>query len=458
MSAVFLSKAAAGPADGKRARMLAPFCTFGRRQSVRREKRDKNMNKQPIEELVRQAEASLAGRFAEIDRISEKNTARILEAFCRHKVSAAHFASTDGYGYDDAGRETLEKVWADVFGCEAALVRPAILCGTHALTVGLFALLRPGQTLLSVTGRPYDTLNDVIGLTGTPGCGSLKDFGVDYDEVPLSGGSPDMPAILDKLARLGDRVGVIFIQRSKGYLDRVSLTTDEIAEMIRRIREVNRTAFVMVDNCYGEFVCDSEPSACGADLTVGSLIKNPGGGMAETGGYLCGTKRAVELCAWRYAAPGLGAEVGASLGQNKLMFKGLFYAPHTVAQALKTAHLAAAVFARMGFGANPAWDEPRADIIQAIHCGTAERLVAFVRGIQHGSPIDAYLTCEPWDMPGYQDPVIMAAGAFTLGSSIELSADGPVRPPYIAYLQGGLTYESGKYAILSAAREVQNAL
>lgn len=416
------------------------------------------MSAENLDLLAQSAEEALAPLFREIDRTAEKNTARVMEAFCRHKVSAAHFAPTDGYGYDDAGREVLEKVWADVFGCETALVRPSILCGTHALTIGLFGLLRPGQILLSVTGRPYDTLGDVIGLSGEPGCGSLRDFGVAYDEVPLRDGAPDMPAILDKLKELGGRVGVVFIQRSKGYLDRVSLTADEIGEMIRRIRTVNEKAFVMVDNCYGEFVCDKEPSAVGADLTVGSLIKNPGGGMAETGGYLCGTKRAVELCAYRYAAPGLGGEVGASLGQNKPMIKGLFYAPHTVAQALKTAHLAAALFSRMGFRTNPAWDERRADIIQAVHCGTPERLIAFIRGIQHGSAIDAYLTCEPWDMPGYNDPVIMAAGAFTMGSSIELSADGPVRPPYIAYLQGGLTYESGKYAILSAAREVQNAI
>ena len=406
--------------------------------------------------LKQKAQEELAPLFARIDTTSEQNTAKILNAFREHHVSYTHFGSTDGYGYDDIGRDTLEKIWAEVFGAEAALVRTSILSGTHALAIGLFGLLRPGDIMLSVTGRPYDTLNEVIGLEGEAGNGSLKDFGVEYAEVAMQDGKPDMPAILEALDRLGDKVKVVFIQRSKGYQDRVSLKTEEIGQMIQAIRPKTK-GFIVVDNCYGEFVCENEPTALGADLCIGSLIKNPGGGMAEAGGYLVGTEKAVSLCANRYAAPGIGAEVGATMGQNKSLYKGLFYAPHTVAQALKTAHFAAYIFSHMGYKTNPLWQEERADIIQAIYCESAEGLIAFCRGIQHGSPVDAYLTCEPWAMPGYNDPVIMAAGAFTQGSSVELSADGPVRPPYIAYMQGGLTFESGKFAVLSAAEEMLSA-
>ncbi|MBO5789143.1 MAG: methionine gamma-lyase family protein [Clostridia bacterium] len=403
--------------------------------------------------LKQQAEVALAPLFAKIDQVAEENTAKILKAFRDHRVSYAHFAPTDGYGYDDMGRDTLEKVWATVFEAEAALVRTSILSGTHALTLGLFGLLRPGDILLSVTGRPYDTLSDVIGLTGEEGSGSLKDFGVTYKEVEMKDGTLDMEKVDQALATYGEQVKVVFIQRSKGYQDRVSFTAEEIGGFVRHIKE-KTNAYVVIDNCYGEFVSLREPTAYGADLCIGSLIKNPGGGMAEVGGYLVGTAKAVSLCANRYAAPGVGGEVGASMGLNKSLYKGLFYAPHTVAQALKTAHFAAYIFSQMGYHTNPAYDEPRADIIQAIHCGSAEGLIAFCRGIQHGSPVDAYLTCEPWDMPGYNDPVIMAAGAFTQGSSVEISADGPVRPPYIAYMQGGLTYESGKFAVLTAAEEL----
>ena len=405
-----------------------------------------------LEALALEAEQALAPLFASIDRTARENTARVLDAFRRHRVSTGHFASTDGYGYDDVGRDTFERIFADVFGAPAALVRTSILSGTHALTVALFGLLRPGDLMLAVTGKPYDTLDDVIGIGDKEGLGSLRDFGVRYGSVPLVDGKPDMPAILRSVKEAKD-LKVVFIQRSKGYMDRVSLTAEQIGEMVREIRPLT-DAFIVVDNCYGEFVGTAEPTAYGADLVVGSLIKNPGGGMAECGGYMAGTERAVELCANRYAAPGVGGEIGASLGQNKSLYKGLFYAPHTVAQALKTAHLAAYIFEAMGLSASPRWDEPRADIIESVYCGTAERMIAMCRGIQHGSPVDAYLTCEPWAMPGYNDPVIMAAGAFTQGSSVELSCDGPVRPPYIAYLQGALTYESGRYAILSAAREI----
>ena len=405
-----------------------------------------------LTQLVKEAEALLAPHFARIDEIAERGTRRVLDAFREERVSAAHFAPTDGYGYDDRGRDTLDRIYARVFDAEAAFVRHSILSGTHALTVGLFGLLRPGDTLLSITGKPYDTLDEVIGISGEAGRGSLADFGVKYKEVPLlPNGDPDYEGIA---AALADKtVKVAFIQRSKGYLDRRTLSVDEIGKLTATVR-AHSDAFVMVDNCYGEFVEDREPTAVGVDLIVGSLIKNPGGGMAESGGYLAGTRRAVELCGYRYSAPGVGLEIGASLGQTKNMYKGLFYAPHTVKEALKTAHLAAYIFAKLGFATEPAWNECRHDIIQSVKCESADALIAFCRGIQYGSPVDAFVTCEPWDMPGYGDPVIMAAGTFTQGASLELSADGPIRPPYIAYFQGGLTYESGKMGVLSAAREV----
>ena len=407
-----------------------------------------------IKLLAKEAEVSLAPLFRDIDEVAQYNTEKVMEAFREERVSEGMFAPSSGYGYDDRGRETLEKIYARVFGAEAAIVRHSIACGTHALTIGLFALLRPGDVLLSVTGKPYDTLDEVIGITGKPGCGSLKDFGVDYVRVDLKAdGTLDYDAIGQALATYGDRVKVAFVQRSKGYMDRPTLTVAQIGELADFVH-ANSKAWVMVDNCYGEFTEDKEPTAVGADLIVGSLIKNPGGGIAESGGYLAGKAEVVELCGWRLTSPGEGTEVGATLGQNKPMYKGFFFAPHIVAQALKTAHFAAYIFSKLGFETEPAWDAKRSDIIQAIRCGTPELLVAFCRGIQWGSPVDAFLTCEPWQMPGYTDPVVMAAGAFTQGSSLELSADGPIRPPYLAYLQGGLTYESGKLGILSAAKAV----
>ena len=406
-----------------------------------------------LEQLVKEGEEKLAPLFREIDAVAFRGTSRVMEAFREARVDAAMFAPTDGYGYDDRGRDTLDEIYARVFGAQAAFVRHSILSGTHALTVGLFGLLRPGDTLLSLTGKPYDTLDEVIGISGEAGRGSLADFGVRYREVALlPSGDPDY----EEIARVLDvdkTVKVAFIQRSKGYLDRRTLSVKEIGRITETVR-AHSDAFVMVDNCYGEFVEDFEPTHVGVDLMVGSLIKNPGGGMAESGGYLAGSRRAIELCGYRYSAPGVGLEIGASLGQTKNMFKGFFYAPHTVAQALKTAHLAAYVFDALGFVTEPRWDEPRHDIIQSVKCERAEVLIAFCRGIQYGSPVDAYVTCEPWAMPGYGDPVIMAAGTFTQGASLELSADGPIRPPYIAYFQGGLTYESGKLGVLSAAREV----
>ena len=401
--------------------------------------------------LVKEAEEKLAPHFKRIDEIAQENTEKVLAAFADFRVDAGMFASTDGYGYDDRGRDTLDKIYARVFGAESAFVRHSILSGTHALTIGLFGLLRPGDTLLAITGKPYDTLDEVIGISGEKGIGTLADFGVKYREVALlPDGSPDKKEI-ERVLKEDKTVRVAFIQRSKGYMNRPTLSVDEIGELASLVHGVS-DAYVMVDNCYGEFVEEKEPCAVGADLMVGSLIKNPGGGMAESGGYLAGTEKAVTLCGYRFSAPGVGLEIGASLGANKSMYKGFFYAPHTVAQALKTAHLAAYVFEKMGYATAPAWDEPRYDIIQTVSCGSAEGLIAFCRGIQWGSPVDAYVTCEPWAMPGYSDPVIMAAGTFTQGASLELSADGPIRAPYTAFFQGGLTYESGKIGVLSAAR------
>ena len=408
-----------------------------------------------IVNLTKEAEVALADIFAEIDEVSFKNTQRVMNAFSEHRVSDVMFGSTSGYGYDDRGRDVLDEIWADVFGAEAALVRHSIVSGTHALTIGLFGILRPGDIMLSVAGKPYDTLEEVIGICGNAGDGSLKDFGVEYKQIELTEeGGFDFERVGEALKADMDRVKMVFIQRSKGYLNRRTLTVDEIGEMARFVKSISPDTFVVVDNCYGEFVEEKEPTAVGADLIIGSLIKNPGGGMAETGGYFAGSRRAIELVSYRLTSPGVGGEVGATLGQNKSLYKGLFYAPHTTAQALKTAHLAAYIFEKLGFNAVPKWNEKRSDIIQTVITGAPEVLCAFCRGIQAGSPVDAFVCPEPWDMPGYNDKVIMAAGAFTQGSSIELSADGPIRPPYTVYFQGGLTYESGKLGIMSAAQTV----
>ena len=405
--------------------------------------------------LVAEAESSLKEIFEDIDRVSFNNTKKIMDAFAEHRVSDAMFNGTSGYGYDDKGRDVLDLIWADVMDAEAALVRHSIVSGTHALTIGLFGLLRPGDIMISVAGKPYDTLEEVIGITGKSGDGSLADFGVKYRQIELTeDGSFDYKAVEKAIKENKERIKVVFIQRSKGYLNRRTLTVDEIGEMARFVKSLSPDTFVVVDNCYGEFVEEKEPTAVGADLVIGSLIKNPGGGMAETGGYFAGSKRAIELVSYRLTSPGTGGEVGATLGQNKSMYKGLFYAPHTTAQAIKTAHLAAYIFEALGFNAYPKWSERRSDIIQTVITGSPDVLCAFCRGIQAGSPVDAFVCPEPWEMPGYSNKVIMAAGAFTQGSSIELSADGPIRPPYTVYFQGGLTYESGKLGIMSAADTV----
>ncbi len=412
-----------------------------------------------ITDIVSEAEEKLAKKFAEFDSVAFKNTERVLDAFRRHKVSDSMFAGTTGYGYNDKGRDTLDLIYADVFGAEAALVRHNIVNGTQTIAIGLYALLRPGDVMLSVTGKPYDTLEKVIGINPDAtvcktGEGSLADFGVEYDQVDLlDDGGVDFASIKQKLEHHGERVKVVFIQRSKGYMTRPTLSVKAIGDIVKFTKAIS-DAYVVVDNCYGEFCEELEPCAVGADMILGSLIKNAGGGTALSGGYIAGTKKAVELASYRHTTVGTGNEVGASLGQNRDMFRGFFLAPHTVAQALKTAALAAYVFEKLGYVTEPSWNDDRYDIIQRIQCASGDKLCAFCRGIQYASPVDSFATPEPWEMPGYTDPVIMAAGAFVQGSSIELSADGPMRPPFTAYLQGGLTYESGKIGIMSAASEM----
>ena len=399
--------------------------------------------------LAAEAERALGEQFARIGGIAFENTAKVMAAFRDHRVSDAMFAPTTGYGYDDKGRDTLDAIWADVFGTEAAIVRHNIVNGTHALSIGLFGLLRPGDVMLSVTGKPYDTLAEVIGMDGKTGDGSLADFGVDYRQTEMTeDGKIDYAALDSAMAEYGERVKMVFVQRSKGYLNRRTLTADEISELCDYVHQKYSGVFVVVDNCYGEFTEVREPKA---DLLIGSLIKNPGGGMAQTGGYLAGSARAVELASYRLTTVGVGAEVGATIGQTRDMYKGLFYAPHTTAEAIKTACFAAYIFEKLGYRVEPKWDVPRSDIIQTVITGSAEGLCALCRGIQAGSPVDSFVTPEPWAMPGYSDQVIMAAGTFVQGASIELSADGPLREPYTAYFQGGLTFESGKIGILSAA-------
>ena len=404
-----------------------------------------------IDSLVREAEAALRPVFDRFDEISQKRTADIIGAYRRRGMSEACLYPTSGYGYGDKGRETLDAVYADVFGCESALVRHSIANGTHAITIGLFGLLRTGDRMLSVTGAPYDTLSHVI--KSDDGEGSLAEYGVEYDEIGLKDGRIDFESLSEKLSA-GDNIKVVYAQRSRGYGDRRALTVSELDELADFVH-ARCGAYVVVDNCYGEFTEMTEPKA---DLFMGSLIKNPGGGLAQSGGYLAGTARAVELASYRLTSPGIGGEVGATLGQNRNMIQGFFMAPHTVAGAKKTAALAAYVFEHMGYDVSPRWDEDRSDIIETIRFGDPDALCAFCRGIQHGSPIDSFVTPEPWDMPGYDDKVIMAAGTFVSGASIELSADGPLRPPYIAYMQGGLTYEAGKIGVLCAAQEILSLL
>lgn len=404
---------------------------------------------------VAACERECAQVFAALDEIENYNTHKVLLAFQRHRVAMRHFAPTNGYGYDDIGRDTLDRLYADVFGAEDALVRPQIASGTHALALCLQGLTRPGGKLLAASGRPYDTLEQVIGISGEPGTGSLRDFGVDYDEVELTpDGHIDVEGVLGKLDA---RTQLVTIQRSRGYAWRPCLSVDEIGEVARAIHARRPDVCVMVDNCYGEFTRKAEPTELGADIIAGSLIKNPGGGIAPTGGYIAGKRRYVELVSYRLTSPGIGREVGSYGASYRPFYQGLFMAPHVTMQAVKASALAARVFGGLGYDVNPAYDAPREDIIQAIRFGDADKLIRFVQAIQLASPVDSEALPEPWDMPGYQDQVIMAAGTFVGGASIELSADSPIRPPYIAYMQGALTYAHGRLGIMCALERLGGA-
>lgn len=406
-----------------------------------------------LAELSDKAEERAKNAFARIEAIAEYNQQKVLSAYIRHNVSESHFVPTTGYGYGDRGRDALDEILADIMGAEDALIRHSIVSGTHAITIGLFAMLRPGDTLLAATGAPYDTLEQVIGHK-TPSAGSLAEYGIGYRQVELDENErPDLPAIQQAL-RADSSIRVVHIQRSRGYCTRPSLTIEWIKKIIDAVREVREDVTVFVDNCYGEFAERLEPCQVGADLIAGSLIKNLGGGIAENGGYLCGTKACIEQCAYRMTTPGLGREVGASLGHNRSLYMGLFQAPHVVGEAMKTAVYAASLFELLGYRVSPSTDEVRADIIQTVFLNNSDNLIAFCQGMQKGAPVDSFVVPEPWDMPGYTSQVIMAAGAFTMGASIELSADAPLREPYAAYMQGGLNYTSGKIGVLLAAQSM----
>ena len=404
-----------------------------------------------VSTLARQAEEGLGPQFARIDAIAQANSRRVLAAFQKHRVAEAYFAGTTGYGYDDLGRDKLDEIYAGLFGTEDALVRLQFVNGTHAIACALFGALKAGDVLVSAVGAPYDTLLGVVGAVDK-GHGSLKDYGVEYRQVELVDDAPDKAGLAEAVA--DSRVKAVLIQRSRGYATRASLSVDEIGDLCAIVRKSNPNAAILVDNCYGEFVEEREPTHVGADLVVGSLIKNPGGGLAPTGAYIAGRRDLVEGAAMRLTCPGIGRECGATLGNNRLLYQGLFLAPHTVAQAVKTAVFAARLMELLGYEADPKSDAERHDIIQMLHLKNPEAVKRFCRGIQSGAPVDSYVTPEPWDMPGYDCPVIMAAGAFIQGVSIELSADAPMREPYTVYLQGGLTYESGKTGVMLAAEEL----
>ena len=406
-----------------------------------------------IDALMAQAEKDCRPVFAALEGNEIVNTQRVLSAFQAEDIATRHFSPTTGYGYDDIGRDALERVFARLFGAESAIVRPAVACGTAALSLCLFGLLLPGDHLLSATGAPYDTMETVIGLSGNAP-GNLKEMGVTYSQVEMCDDQKkiDVPAVLKAIQ---PNTKVVLIQRSRGYAWRASLRPEEMRDVIEAVHAARPDIFIMVDNCYGEFITDKEPTHFGADVCVGSLIKNPGGGLAPTGAYLVGANRAIERIEARLTAPGLGREVGSYAASYQPFYQGLFMAPHTVTQALKTSILAARTFELLGMKTTPAFDAPRADIIQAIEMGDPDKLIAFVQGIQAASPIDGSAVPEPWDMPGYTDQVIMAAGTFVAGASIELSADAPMRAPYTVYLQGGLTYAHGKIALRKALEKME---
>ncbi|HIV02998.1 MAG TPA: methionine gamma-lyase family protein [Candidatus Aphodoplasma excrementigallinarum] len=403
--------------------------------------------------LVSEAEKSASGCFARAEEIAWHNQAKVMKAFADNRIGEAHFVPTSGYGYNDMGRDAIDRVYAQAFGCEDALVRHNLISGTHAISTALFGVLRPGDTLVAATGKPYDTLEEVVGIRGEGCDGSLRDFGVQYRQVDLLDGKAiDFDGIR---AAIDDTVKAVLLQRSKGYAWRDTFSVAQLNEVIDFVHDIRQDIVCIVDNCYGEFVETEEPRG---DLLVGSLIKNPGGGLAQTGGYIAGKTRYVELAAYRLTSVGLGKECGASLGQNKPMLQGFFMAPHIVAQAVKSACLCSAVFDKLGFPVCPGVDDARGDIITSVKFGDADLVIAFCQGIQKGAPVDSFVEPQPWDMPGYADQVIMAAGAFVQGASIELSADAPIRPPYIAYMQGGLTYESAKLGIMTAAQKVLDTM
>lgn len=407
-----------------------------------------------LQKISDRAEERIAGRFREIEVVQRYNQQKMLAAFNKAGVSESHFAASTGYGYGDRGRDVLDQVYAYAFGAEDALVRWNFVSGTHTLTVALFGMLRPGDKMLCVTGTPYDTIQGVIGMDGREEPGSLKEFGISYEQLDLlPDGTPDYQAMEEKIS---PEYRMVYIQRSRGYCLRPSLTVKEIEKMAEIAKRKAPDCIVMVDNCYGEFVERDEPVSHGADIMAGSLIKNPGGGVAPTGGYIAGRKDLVELCSYRLTTPGTGRELGCTLGQNRELFMGAFHAPHVAGEALKTAVFASALFSELGYGVTPTPEEPRGDIIQVIELQTREALIAFCRGVQKGAPVDSFVVPEPSPMPGYDSDVIMAAGAFTLGSSIELSADAPLREPFAAWMQGGLNYHSGQLGILLAAQEMLN--
>ena len=404
-------------------------------------------------EMDKQALKECAPVFEKIDDVTEFNQLKVLNAFIKNGVSEASMAGSTGYGYDDKGREILERVMADCMGAEDSLMRHNFVSGTHTLTVALFGILRPNDKVLVLTGRPYDTITGVFGIDEKTD-GSLSDFGVIYDQVELKAdGTPDIEEIKSRLAK--DSYKMAYIQRSRGYSTRPTLTIDDIEILCETVKEVSPDTCIMVDNCYGEFVEKKEPCEVGADLIAGSLIKNPGGGIAPTGGYIAGKKELIEKCSYRLTCAGVGREVGATLGHSRELYLGLFQAPHVVGEALKTAVYASALLQNLGFPVSPTPNEKRGDIIQCVTLGSAEKLISFCQGMQSGAPVDSFVVPEPWDMPGFTGPVIMAAGAFTLGASIELSADAPIRPPYAAWMQGGLNFHSAKAGILLAAQKMK---
>ncbi len=404
-------------------------------------------NGEKLQPIVSEVEQQIATVHKAIDERIENNQFRVLKNYQQHRVSESHFNPSTGYGYDDIGRDTLERIYADVFGAEAGLVRPQIISGTHAISIALFGILRPGDELLYITGKPYDTLEEIVGIRGN-GVGSLKEFGISYDSVALTdAGTINWDLVA---AKIKPNTKMIGIQRSKGYATRPSFTIAEIKEMISFVKEIKEDVVVFVDNCYGEFVEELEPCHVGADLMAGSLIKNPGGGLVKTGGYIVGKKQWVEACSYRMTSPGIGAEAGASLYSLQEMYQGFFLAPHVVGQALKGAVFTAALLERLGMNSTPKWDANRTDLIQSVQFDDKEKMIAFCQAIQFASPINSHVTAYPAYMPGYEDDVIMAAGTFIQGASIELTADGPIRPPYVAYVQGGLTYAHVKMAVCIA--------